>query len=78
LDTSELLNESDKKSYQLLIGALQWVIQIGHFDITFTVMTLSHFPAMPRQGHLDCVKRIHGYLSKMHHVATTISADTPD
>ena len=29
LDTSELLNEDDQKIYQSLIGALQWVIQIG-------------------------------------------------
>jgi len=33
LDTSELLNEDDQKAYQSLIGALQWVIQIGCFDI---------------------------------------------
>jgi len=29
LDTSDLLNEDDQKVYQSLIGALQWVIQIG-------------------------------------------------
>ena len=70
LDTSELLNEDDQKIYQSLIGALQWVIQIGRFDITTAVMSLSRFRAMPRQGHLDRVKRIHGYLiqiSSRHH-----------
>jgi len=43
LDTSNLLNEDDQKVYQSLIGALQWVIQIGRFDITTAVMTLSQF-----------------------------------
>jgi len=33
LDASELLNEDDQKTHQSLVGALQWVIQIGCFDI---------------------------------------------
>ena len=49
MDTSELLNKDDQKTYQSLIGALQWVIHIGRFDIQTAVMTLSRFRAMPRQ-----------------------------
>jgi len=41
-------------------------------------MTLSRFRAMPRQGHLDRVKRIHGYLSKMRHAKIKIRTDAPD
>jgi len=41
-------------------------------------MTLSRHRAMPRQGHLDRVKRIHGYLSKMCHAAIKIRTDIPD
>jgi len=78
LDTSELLDEDNQKIYQSLIGALQWVIQIGRFDIQTAVMTLSRFRAMPRQGHLDRVKRIHGYLSKMRHATIKIRTDAPD
>ena len=29
LDTSELLNDSDTKKYQSMIGSLQWLITIG-------------------------------------------------
>jgi len=78
LDTSELLNEDNQKVCQSLIGALHWVIQIGRFDIQTTVMTLSRYRAMPRQGHLDRVKRIHGYLSKMRHATIKIRTDAPD
>jgi len=78
LDTSELLNEGNQKTYQPLIGALQWVIQIGRFDVQAAVMTLSRFCTVPRQGHLDRIKRIHGYLSKMRHAAIKIRTDTPD
>jgi len=78
LDTSELLSLDDQKIYQSLIGALQQVIQIGRFDISTAVMTLSRFRAMPRQGHLERVKRIHGYLSKMRHATIKIRTETPD
>jgi len=78
LGTSELLDEDNQKIYQSLIGALQWVIQIDRFDIATAVMTLSCFRAMPRQGHLDRVKRIHGYLSKMCHATIKIRTDAPD
>jgi hypothetical protein len=78
LDTSELLDDDKTKIYQSLIGALQWVIQIGRFDVSTAVMTLSRFRAMPRQGHLDRVRRIHGYLSKMRHGIIRVRTDLPD
>lgn len=60
LDDSEFLNiEEANKIYQSLIGALQWVIQIGRWDVGTAVMTLSRFRAAPtRQGQLERVKRI--------------------
>ena len=78
LDTSELLEIDDMKIYQSLIGSLQWTIQIGRFDIATAVMTLSRFRAAPRRGHLDRVKRICGYLSKMRHGIVRIRTDEPD
>jgi len=33
---------------------------------------------MPRKGHLDRVKKTHGYLSKMRHATIKIRTDTPD
>jgi len=41
LDTSEPLNEDNQKTHQSLIGALQWTIQIGRFDVQTAVMTRS-------------------------------------
>jgi hypothetical protein len=78
LDTSELLNVEETQIYQSLIGALQWTIQIGRFDIATAVMTLSRFRAAPRRGHLERVKRIHGYLSKMRHGIIRIRTEEPD
>jgi hypothetical protein len=78
LDTMELLNAEDTKIYQSLIGACQWVIQIGRFDITTAVMTMSRFRVAPWQGHMDCVKCIHGYLARYKHGVICIDMDEPD
>ncbi len=48
LDESEFLDADDTVKYQSLIGALQWLITIGRFDIQTAVMTLSSFRAAPR------------------------------
>ena len=43
LNTKDELGEEDTKKYQSLIGALQWVVSLGQFDIRTAVMTLSSF-----------------------------------
>ncbi|MGL5917965.1 MAG: reverse transcriptase domain-containing protein, partial [Cetobacterium sp.] len=78
LDTSIELEIDDIKKYQTMIGSLQWVVQIGRFDITTAVMTLSSFRANPRQGHLDRAKRIYGYLTKMRNATIRIRTEEPD
>jgi hypothetical protein len=64
LDTSDLLDDEGVRIYQSLIGALQWCVTLGRFDIAVTVMTMSSFRCAPRQGHLERLKRIYGYLRK--------------
>ena len=53
LDTSELLDLEEIQRYQSLIGALQWVVSIGRFDVQTTVMTLSSFRIALRRGNLE-------------------------
>ena len=78
LDTSELLDIDGIKIYQSLIGSLQWIVQIGRFDVHTAVMSMSRFRAAPRQGHLQRAKRIFGYLSKMRHSNIRIRVEMPD
>ena len=78
IDNSQELGLDDTKKFQSLIGALQWVIQIGRFDVGTAVMTLSSFRANPRVGHLTRVKRIYGYLYKMKNGTIRIRVDEPD
>jgi hypothetical protein len=53
MDTSDILDMEESKIYQSLIGALQWLIQLGRFDIATQVMTMSRFRVAPRKGHLE-------------------------
>ncbi len=78
LDESEFLSPSDVTKYQSLIGSLQWAVSIGRLDITTAVMTMSGFRVAPRQGHLDRVKRIVGYLAKMRHAFLRFRIEEPD
>ena len=41
-------------------------------------MTLSGFRSIPRQGHLDCAKRVTGYLAKMKHAAIRFCTNIPN
>jgi len=78
LDTSSFLDEEDTMVYQSLIGAMQWSISIGRFDIATAVMSLSSFRAMPRRGHLERVKRVYGYLCKFRHFKIRFRTEEPD
>ena len=61
-----------------MIGAMQWAISVGHFDIATAVMSLSSFLVAPCTGHLDQCKRIYGYLHKMQHAMIHVRTDKPD
>ena len=78
LDDSTLLDASGITQYQSLIGSLQWAISLGRFDIATAVMTMSSFRAAPRRGHLDRVRRICGYVSKMKHATLRFRIGEPD
>jgi hypothetical protein len=78
LDDSPEVDKEDIKQYQSMIGALQWTVSIGRFDILAAVMTMSRFRIAPRIGHLDRLKRIYGYLKRFKHGAIRFRTGIPD
>ena len=78
LDDTPLLDGDGMAKYQSLIGTLQWTISLGRFDIATAVMSMSSFRAAPREGHLERVKRICGYLSKFRNAFIRIRVEEPD
>ena len=78
LDTTEFLDQDGIEIYQSLIGAIQWVVSIGRWDVQSAVMTLSSFRAQPRKEHLERIKHIYGFLCKFRHFKLQFLVDEPE
>ncbi len=78
LDLTPELDANGIKLYQSLIGALQWAVTLGRFDIFIGVATMSSFRIAPRQGHLDRLKRMYGYLKRQPDGAIRFCTGIPD
>lgn len=59
-----------------MIGACQWIIQLGRFDIAVHIMSPGSFRAAPRVGRLERMKRVYGYLYLMKFKTGTIRIRT--
>ena len=64
LDDSKLLDDNDKRKYQSCMGILTWINTSLRFDISYAVSSLSRFQTNPREGHMNAVMRIYGFLKK--------------
>ena len=53
LDISKELDVEGIKKNQPLIGCLQWMVLLGHFDICTATMSMSSFRANPHKDHLE-------------------------
>jgi len=62
VDESHYLDDSGANYYQSLNGILIWIVELGRIDVAFAVGSMSRFTSMPREGHLQSVLRIFGYL----------------
>ena len=78
LDDTELLDGDGTQQYQSLIGAVQWCITLGRLDIACAVMSMSSFHVAPRRGHLEWLKQICRYLSKMADFKIRFRTHQPD
>ena len=78
IDVTDELDEQGIAMYQSLIGALQWAVTLGRFDIQCAVASMSSFRAAPRQGHLDRLKRIYGYLKRRPEAAIRFRTGIPN
>jgi hypothetical protein len=77
LDTSPLLNDDEHRKYQMLLGMLNWIVQIGRFDVAYATASLSRVTACPRKGHLTRVLRVFSYLKKRNNQRYVIDSRDP-
>ena len=78
LDLTPELDETGIKQYQSLIGALQWLVTLGRFDIQIGVATMGSYRVAPRIGHLDRLKRMYGYIKRHPDGAVRFRVRIPD
>ena len=78
LDNTMLCGPEDTAKFQSLIGACQWMISLCRFNLAQAVMSLSQFHNAPKQGHLECLKQVCGYIRKFPHAAIQFRTDIPN
>ena len=77
-DDSPLLDRKMISQFRALVGSANWVITLGRFDICYAVQALSRFNMVPRDGHLQAMKRVFGYLKKYNKGRLIVDAHFPD
>ena len=78
LDVTAELNANDTSLCQSWIGMLRWIVELGRVDICLEVSMMSSHLALPRQGHLDQVAHIFGYLNNHANTALVFDPTEPD
>ena len=53
-------------------------MSLGRLDVTTAVMTISSFRVEPREGHMNRLRRVYGYLLKFKCAAIRIRPEKPD
>ena len=68
LDITAELNVQEAAYYLSLISIIRWLVKLGmcRLDITTEASMMASFMAMPRQGNLDQLFHMFGFL-KSHH-----------
>ena len=80
MDLSAELGPISLNCYWTQIGVLRWMVELGRIDIITEVSMLASQLALPREGHLEAVFHIFGYL-KGHHNSRMVfgpTCPTPD
>ena len=66
IDVTPHLNAELASWYASLIGMLRWMVEIGRVDIITEVSKMASQMAAPREGHLDALLHIFGFLKINH------------
>lgn len=78
LDDTPVLGPKLANYYQSCIGVLHWAVELGRVDMITEVSTLASHMAMPRQGHLDAVLHVFGYLKCRHNARLVLNPTYPE
>ena len=63
--------------FQLLIGILQWIVEIGKFDVTCEVSMMASMMAMPLKVYLEQLHHIFSCLKRKYDLEIVIDPIVP-
>jgi hypothetical protein len=75
LDITPFLQDDEIQFYQSQVSVLHWMVELGGLDIFLNVALLSSYLTAPRQGHMEAIYCIYGYL-KSHTRSTMVFDDS--
>eukprot|EP00957_Ditylum_brightwellii_P004703 357701-Ditylum_brightwellii.AAC.1 len=78
IDDSDFLTGDDISKYRIVVGSLNWLVTLGHYDIHYTICTLVLHMMMPRQGHLHAMRRVFGYLKQNYNFSINNDIKEPN
>ena len=78
IDDSLLLTAEEHSKFRSLVGCATWLVTLGRFDIAYALNYLSRFSMAPRQGHLQAMICLFGYLKKWSKGTIVIDPKYPD
>jgi len=62
IDSSLVLCEDLISKYRMLAGSAFWAAALGRYDILYATNTYARYNILPREGHLNGMLRVFGYL----------------
>jgi hypothetical protein len=77
LDFSLELDSQRTNYFQVLIGILRWIVELGRVDIMVPVTMLSRYLVAPREGHLQQVYHIFAYLKQFNRAMLVFDDSEP-
>ena len=78
LDETPELSPAMANYYQSEVGVLHWIVELGRVDIITEVSILASHMAMPREGHLEALFHVFGYLQKKHNSRLVFDPTYPE
>ena len=76
-DCTGELKKDGLQFYQEIVGSLRWAIEIGRVDILLETSLMSSHLALPREGHLEQVLHIVGYLKEHEKLRIMFDSSRP-
>ena len=63
-DVTPELSSEESSYFQLLIGTMRWIVELGRADLVVETTTLASMIACPREGHLNALFHMFPFLKK--------------